>query len=108
MTESEFQQSVIQEANLRGWRVAHFRAMTDRNGRTRTPVAAQGAGFPDLVLAHPRHGVLFVELKTNQGRASSLQREWIDTLRAAGARAFIWRPIHLKAVSRFLAGGVAE
>lgn len=51
------------------------------------------SGFPDLVIAGPG-GVMFVELKTDKGRVSKDQEEWIARLRAGGAEAHIWRPCH--------------
>ena len=60
MSERELQDAVIQLARLLGWRVAHFRpAMTTRGWRT--PVSADGAGFPDLGGGHPKErGLLIV------------------------------------------------
>jgi hypothetical protein len=52
--------------------------MNDR-GQWRTAVAADGAGFPDLVLASA-DGVAFVELKSAKGRLSERQKEWIAVL----------------------------
>ena len=40
-------------------------------------------GFPDLVCAHPKHGVLFLELKVN-AKVTREQEMWIDTLVQAG------------------------
>ena len=92
MTESELQKIVIDMAHLFRWRVAHFRpARVMRGGEEtwRTPVSADGAGFPDLVLA--RDGVvLFRELKTAKGIVSDDQHEW---LQATGGK--VWRPRHL-------------
>lgn len=52
------------------------------------------AGFPDLVL-WGRGGVLFRELKSEEGRHSMQQLHVINTLRAAGASATTWRPADL-------------
>ena len=49
MNEAEFQRMVIDMAHLFGWRVAHFRKV-QTHGRWMTAVAADGKGFPDLVL----------------------------------------------------------
>lgn len=79
LRESAFQGQVIDLARYTGWRVAHFRpARTERGWRT--AVAADGAGFVDLVLVRGPE-LLFVELKTRTGKASSEQREWLDALR---------------------------
>jgi hypothetical protein len=51
-------------------------------------------GYPDLTICGPG-GVLFRELKTQRGKVTAEQREWLDALTAAGADAGVWRPIHL-------------
>ena len=48
-------------------------------------------GFPDLVIVGAR-GVLWRELKTDTGRISADQKHWIESLRAAGCDADVWRP----------------
>ena len=50
MSEAVLQDAVIELANLKGWTVAHFRPAQNARGDWRTPVAAQGKGFPDLVM----------------------------------------------------------
>jgi VRR-NUC domain len=47
-------------------------------------------GFPDLVLVRDR--VVFAELKTDAGRLTDEQQEWLDRLGAAGAEVYVWRP----------------
>lgn len=81
-TEEEFQTSIIAAATLTGW--LHYHTHDSR----RSP-----AGFPDLVLAHPTKGVLFLECKRQKGEASPAQLEWIATLKAAGQCAEIVKPI---------------
>ena len=101
MTEAQFQRSVIELAQLNGWRVFHARKAQNAKGAWRTPVAADGAGFPDLVLVRDR--VIFAELKTDKGRVSPAQREWLDAITDATTgeippcdrevvRATVWRP----------------
>ena len=80
MTEKTLQDVVLRAAALLGWRTYHT-----FDSRRSAP------GFPDLVLVHVRHGVLFRELKTATGRPSAAQREWLVDLTAAGANAGIWR-----------------
>lgn len=63
------------------------------NGGTRDAIEGrhlkqQGVkpGVPDLFLAAPSgkyHG-LFIEMKTDKGRASDAQRQWIERLKAVG------------------------
>lgn len=47
-------------------------------------------GFPDWVICGPR-GVIFRELKTDKGRLSPAQKEWIAMLTTAGQDAGVWR-----------------
>ena len=89
MTEAELQECVIDTAHLFGWKVAHFRAAMTKHG-WRTPVAADGKGFPDCVLVRDR--VIFAELKSSTGRISPDQSEWMISLRAAGAEYHLWAP----------------
>ena len=89
MTERDWQRFVIDLAQLHRWRVAHFRpAMTSQGWRT--PVEADGAGFPDLVLVRER--VVYVECKADRGRLGLEQELWIDALKAAGQDVRVWRP----------------
>lgn len=90
MSEAEWQQQVIDLAHLHGWRIAHFRPAQNARGDWRTPVAADGKGFPDLVLTRDR--LLFAELKTDAGRLTVEQRHWLDALQRAGAEVAVWRP----------------
>ena len=91
-TEAGFQRAVIELAQLHGWVVHHTRkARAGRKGeRWVTPVAADGAGFVDLVLA--RDKVIFAELKTDMGLLRPSQKMWRTALIAAGANYRLWRP----------------
>lgn len=92
--------TVIDLAHLRGWRVAHFRPAQNSRGQWRTPVAADGAGFPDLVLVRDR--LIFAELKTTVGRLSPEQVKWRDALIDAGQDWYCWRPDDLPTITRIL------
>lgn len=48
-------------------------------------------GFPDLVVVGPS-GLLFRELKSERGRLTADQRQWLERLTEAGADASVWRP----------------
>lgn len=102
MKEDEFQQMVIDMAHLFGWRVAHFRRARTAKG-WRTPVAADGKGFPDLVLVRHKQ-VIYAELKTDRGTVSPEQREWLEALPAS----VVWRPKYLDQIERTLRSGVIE
>lgn len=91
MSERQFQQQVIELARLLGYRVAHFRPALRQSGRWATPVAADGAGFPDLVLVG-RGRILFIELKSQRGQLTPAQKLWRDALLSANAEWYCWRP----------------
>ena len=91
INETDWQKTVVALAHANGWKVAHFRGAWSKDGkRFVTPVAADGAGFPDLVLAKIRNGhqtVIFAELKSDKGKISPEQMAWIELLFAQ-----VWRP----------------
>ena len=93
-SEREWQAQVVAEAKRFGWLVYH--SWTSLNS---------AKGFPDLVLCHPRHGVVFAELKTATGKVTKEQQDWLDTLSMAGARAYVWRPGDAYAVWTLIATG---
>ena len=104
MTEREFQTQVVTLARFYGWRVFHPLPGMTRTGRWTTPTEGD-TGYPDLTLvkAGPRGGVIFAELKTEKGRVSQAQTEWLDELRGAGAEAYLWRPDDLETITERLA-----
>lgn len=93
--EREFQAWVVSLARTYGWLPYHT-----WDSRRSHP------GFPDLVLAHPEHGVLFVELKTRSGKLSEAQDHWIYTLDRAGAWVLVWRPGDAEEIHGVLSGAV--
>lgn len=90
MTEAQLQSAVIELAHLLHWRCAHFRPAQTQTGRWLTPVAADGAGFPDLLMARGQV-LIAAELKTAKGRLSPAQTEWLDALSNA-CDVYVWRP----------------
>lgn len=90
MTEDDLLEAVVAAAGFRGWHVHHSRpARTAQGWRT---ALVGNPGLPDLVLAHPRHGVLFRELKSMRGTLDDDQRGWLDALTNGGANVAVWRP----------------
>ena len=83
LTEKQFQSMVVGLARQLSWRVFH-----PYDSRRSVP------GYPDLTLCHAEHGVIWAELKTEKGRVSPAQQEWLDHLTSAGQTAVIWRPRH--------------
>jgi VRR-NUC domain-containing protein len=89
LTEQQLQNAVIDLARQLGWKVAHFRPAQTKHG-WRTPVQADGRGFPDLILARDR--LIAAELKTDTGRLTDHQEAWLTTLEHAGVTTAVWRP----------------
>ena len=77
--EKEYQQDVTDYAERQGWQWYHPYDST----RSRP-------GWPDLVLWHPRHGVIFRELKRDGEYPTADQVDTIRSLQAAGADAKVW------------------
>jgi hypothetical protein len=85
----ELQRAVIELARRLGWRVAHFPPVPC-SGSWRTPVAADGKGFLDLILLRER--LLVVEVKGDNDRLRREQKEWISAWRLAGFEPKVWTP----------------
>jgi hypothetical protein len=80
VSEAAFMAQVRRLASLRRWLC--FRPYDSR----RSP-----SGFPDLVLVRGPV-LLYRELKTDRGRLTPGQRQWLRALILAGADAAIWTP----------------
>ena len=93
MSEAELQQNIIDLARVLGYKAAHFRGVRvqrkDGSVYYQTPVQADGAGFPDLVLAKEGR-TIYVECKSEHGQVSPEQAEWLGVL--AGLQVYVWRP----------------
>jgi hypothetical protein len=105
ISEAEFQRQVMQLAKQYGWKAHHTPPARMHSGSWATPTHGD-TGFPDLVLAHPTKGVLFVELKRADGRLAPHQRDWLLTLTQAGGIAHVWRPGMLALIVDTLRRGV--
>jgi len=101
VSEAAFQQVVIDVARWHGWKVFHPLPAQNARGRWRTAQAGD-TGFPDLVLAHPKRGVIFAELKSAIGKLSDRQQAWLDTLKQAGAEVYVWRPVDIEQIKAIL------
>lgn len=97
--ERDAQATILDLARALGWRVAHFRPARTEKG-WRTPVAADGKGFPDLVLVRDR--VIFAELKREGELPRPDQIEWLNALERAGAEVYVWTLADYDEVVRIL------
>lgn len=92
MTEKVWQQQVVALFKQLGWRGYHT-------------LRSKGSqpGYPDLTLAHPdQRRIVFLELKTETGKLTDRQADWISTLRRAGAEVYVVRPRHMQALASIL------
>jgi hypothetical protein len=95
--EREFHSLFVKMARERGWHVAQFRpARTQVGGETqwRTPVGADGKGYPDFTLVRER--IFWAELKGSAARWAPSRRSgstssgWPVPRSTSGSRA-TWR-----------------
>lgn len=89
-SEADFQQKITDLASLLNLKWHH-----------ETDSRKTAKGWPDLVIAGPAH-VIFVEVKSEKGKVTLEQREWIDTLKNAGAIVEVWRPSDWDRIQRIL------
>ncbi len=102
LSEADFQTRIIDRARTLGWWVHHGRPARKGDGSWSTPIQGD-AGFPDLVLARGGR-VIFVEVKTEKGRLTDQQKQWMAEL-AGGpwtspqvstvnerVEVYLWRP----------------
>ena len=87
-------EALIAAARLGGWLVSHH---PDSRKLLGDP------GIPDLTLAHPPRGVLFIEAKTRAGRLRAGQIRWRTVLEGAGAAVAVVRPGALDTMAGWLA-----
>lgn len=91
VTEREFLRMVAELARLLGWRVYHP-WLSIRSER----------GWPDVALCRPPRLIL-AELKTDRGRVTPSQAEWLDLLGACpGVEVHLWRPADLDTIAAVL------
>lgn len=81
LTERDFTTQIRELATLLHWRRYH------------TWLAKHSpAGFPDEVLVRPPR-LIFAELKTDVGKVSPAQAEWLDDLaKLPNVEVYVWRP----------------
>lgn len=93
MKESEllsFALTCLKQSGLVYWRVPNgpvMHSIGNKVIRKRSPIA----GFPDLAGVFPNGKFFAIELKTDKGRLSPEQTEWITKLNMSGAMALVLR-----------------
>jgi hypothetical protein len=95
VTEAAFQRTVVALFRLHQWRLWHNHIAWRSE-----------AGWPDLICVHPRHGIRFLEIKTDTGKVTAAQEGWIFDLTRAGARCHVLRPADFPLAQRIARGEV--
>ena len=89
-SEKELSLMVRQLASLKGWKVYHtFYSMFS------------DAGFPDLCLCRGDR-LVFMELKTEKGKVSQAQKEWLEALALTKCEVFVFRPSEWESIVEVL------
>ena len=95
MSGKTLQKAIIDLAHHHGWVVAHFASVLatgrDQKPVWRTPVQADGKGFPDLFAVRGGEAIA-VEVKGDGDRLRDEQTEWLRRLETAGISTFVWTP----------------
>ena len=106
LSEREFQQQVMELAQLSGWETYH--PLTSMRGGDRYLTAASGTmakGWPDLVLVQPKQRrLIFAELKRERGQTTPDQERVLLVLQALfpSVRVYVWRPSDWEQIRRIL------
>lgn len=83
----DLQNGIIDLARTHGWLVAHTPPVETTRG-WRTPIRADGKGFPDLLMVRDR--VIVAEIKGSHDRLRPEQEVWLHAFRLAGIDAYVW------------------
>lgn len=90
--EAGFQKTVIEYAQLRGWKVLEIRKGMKKNGEYRTPFGANGNGWNDLFMVRGKR-IVYVELKVGRNVMTPEQIDWQTVMGATGkVEVFNWYP----------------
>lgn len=100
--ESEWQQQVIDLAQLLGWNHLHVRRSIGKKKQWTT--STNRKGWPDLFLWHPRHGCAAIELKAGKNQPTPEQLEVLTELAAAGVTTLVAWPADIDDVAAVLRG----
>lgn len=90
MTENDLLLGVLDLFRVLGWRTIHIRPGRVAHG-WKTTVSGDGVGFVD-VFAVRGDRLVGAELKSDRGRLTPEQADWLDALALAGVECHTWRP----------------
>ena len=89
LTEKEWMAQIAGLAKQLGW--VRYHTLRSKGSQP---------GFPDDVLLRDR--AIFIEYKTEKGKLSDAQKDWIRRLIVANAEVYVARPRHLEELARVL------
>lgn len=94
LTEKEWDAQIFNTqkglAPMLGWRL-NYHTLRSKGSRS---------GFPDRVLVRDR--IIYAEMKTETGKPSDKQVEFLDALARAGGEVYLWRPSDFEEIGRIL------
>jgi len=92
ITEKQFESQVRGLAKTFGWLYYHtWRSIHSPSG------------FPDCVMVKEGR-IIFAELKSEKGKVSESQSEWLEALGRAKAEVYLWRPSDFDEIMEILLG----
>jgi hypothetical protein len=99
--EKDFAKQVEMILDYRGWLWKHDEPARRQSGKWAT--AMKGTkGFPDYIAVRDDRIVL-AELKSEKGRLSEEQRQWLTSLEGTGkVEVYVWRPQDLSRIGEIL------
>ena len=98
ISESAFLQQVKSLAYIHGWAFHHQAPMRTPRGNIMT---GGSVGFVDVVMAHRARGVIFAELKTEKGKTTAAQDDWMYRL-SPHVECYLWRPSDITFIAQRL------
>ena len=91
ISEKDFQNQIIKLATICGWKV--HRNWTEMHSPK---------GWPDIVAARLSR-LIIAELKSDKGKVTPEQQEWLDLLYGTGkVEVFVWRPNNFEEIVEIL------
>jgi hypothetical protein len=102
ISETEWQEQVVQLAHLLGWQHLHVRRTIGRGKKWTTSTNLKG--WPDLWCWHPAHGFAALELKVGTNQPTPEQVEVLNSLAQAGAHTMVAYPDDLEVLTDLLRG----
>ena len=101
MSEKVLKDRLVNLAKCLGYLVHHDLPAMNMRGRWATHVQGD-VGFPDLILVHPKGGMVVLELKSERGKLTPGQKIWMNAFERAGILAYVVRPSDMNFITRIL------